>query len=995
MHCHACGQENPDGFRFCGRCGVALGDVAEPREVRKVVTIVFCDLTGSTALGDRTDPEKLRTIMAGYYDEMRGILERHGGTVEKFIGDAVMAVFGIPVSYEDDALRAVRAAWQMRSAVDALGLLARIGVNTGEVVTGAGETLVTGDAVNVAARLEQLAPPGEVLIGLETQRLVRAAVVTEPIELQVRGKLTRVGAHRLVSVDLLAAAHARRLDTPLVGRKRELGALQQAYERAVSERACHLFTLLGAAGVGKTRLVSELLSGIDATVLRGRCLDYGDGITYWPVVEILKQLGPPAAATIDLVDHGSRSTAELFWAVRSELERAARERPLVVVFEDIHWGEPTFLDLVDHIADLSREAPILLLCVARAELVDHRPSWGGGKLNSTTALLEPLSADDSASLIDLLGSAIAPATRVRVLEMAAGNPLFVEEMLALVEEGGDVRLPSTIQALLQARLDQLGLGERSVLERGAVEGEIFHQGAVRELTPSGQRQDVDAHLVGLVRKELVRPTKAPLAAHEAFRFRHLLIRDAAYESLPKSVRATLHEGFADWLSGQDVGLVEQDEILGYHLEQTAKYRHELGEPDARIEQRAASRLEAAGSKALARDDMPAAVNLLTRTLTLLPEADAARTRISLQLLTALRGLGEVDHQRRVIAELESSSDASAQMRGRLARVDLALQDATEGISEEASRTATEAIDFFERRGDEAGLAHAWIVRFDVEWLRSHARLALAAIEKALEHARKAPDTSALVTNLYMVRVGPLMYGPFAVETLRARLTEMQQLARDSPRMEQAALVLEATLAAEAGRLEQALDCYERFDTILEQMGLTMIRHLMTQHPAEIALRQDRPADAARLFRKSFDGLGEVGATGFQSTVATNLARALYACGEPAEAERFATLGEAMGSSEDITNFASGRSVRAMVLADRGDWAAAEEMGRSALEFALQTDFPQIHADACLALAHVLRGAGRDEEADTLVDSAIASYEIRGDIDAAARARRSRPGNQSR
>jgi AAA ATPase domain/Adenylate and Guanylate cyclase catalytic domain len=273
----------------------------------------------------------------------------------------------------------------MRSAVGALGLTARIGVNTGEVVTGAGDTLVTGDAVNVAARPEQHAPPGEVLIGRETRRLVRGAVETEPVQLDVRGKATPVDAHRLLAVDLHAPAVVRRLNTPLVGRARALEVLHQAYERAVTERACHLFTLLGSAGVGKSRLVSELLNGIDADVVSGRCLDYGEGITYWPVVEVLKQLGPRAEPTLDLLTHGAVSTGELFWAVRARLEEAARERPLVVVFDDIHWGEPTFLDLLDHIADLSREAPILLLCVARAELIDARPGWGGGKLNATTA----------------------------------------------------------------------------------------------------------------------------------------------------------------------------------------------------------------------------------------------------------------------------------------------------------------------------------------------------------------------------------------------------------------------------------------------------------------------------------------------------------------------------------------------------------------------------------------------------------------------------------
>jgi class 3 adenylate cyclase len=988
MLCRSCAQENPAGFRFCGRCAAALEEAAPPREVRKVVTIVFCDLTGSTALGDRTDPETLRAIMGGYYDEMRAIVERHGGTVEKFVGDAVMAVFGIPVSHEDDALRAVRAVWQMRSAIDALGLNARIGVNTGEVVTGGGETLVTGDAVNVAARLEQQAPAGEVLIGAETQRLVRGAVQSEPVELEVKGKSMPIGAHRLLTVDLQAPAVARRLDTPLVGRRRELGVLHQAFERAVTERACHLFTLLGSAGVGKSRLVSELLDGIDATVVRGRCLDYGEGITYWPVVEVLKQLGPRADATIDLLGRGTHSTSEIFWAVRAQLEEAARERPLVVVFDDIHWGEPTFLDLLDHIADLSREAPILLLCVARAELIDTRPGWGGGKLNTTTVLLEPLTADDSAALIESLEVAIDPATRERILETAGGNPLFVEEMLALAREGGDVRLPSTIQALLQARLDQLGVGERSVIERGAVEGEVFHHGAIRELTQERHREDIDTHLVGLVRKELIRATPATLAAHDAFRFRHLLIRDAAYDSLPKAVRAKLHERFADWLASQPVELVEQDEILGYHLEQAASYRRELGDPDATIEVRAASRLAAAGSKALARDDMPAADNLLTRALGLLPEHDTSRDRITLELLGALQGTGDIERESRAIAELENSKDSTARMRGRLARLNLELRTASKAISAEARLAAGEAIELFERAGDDAGLAHAWSLLFFVEWLHSRAEPALAAIEQALEYASRTGDAT-LIAHLYMYRIGPLMYGPFAPATVRTKLTDMRALAKTSPRMEEASLMLESSLAAEAGRFAEALSCYERADAILGELGLTMMRHLMRQHPADLALREGRPVEAVRIFRMSYDGLGEVGETSFRSTVATNLAHALYECGELDEAERLATVGEAMGASDDVVNFAYGRSVRAMVLADRGELVVAEEIGRSAVEFALETDFPQVHAVAYLALAHVFRRTGRNDEAGPLVEQAIARYESRGDVDSAAKARRLR------
>jgi Adenylate and Guanylate cyclase catalytic domain/AAA ATPase domain len=431
---------------------------------------VFCDLTGSTALGVATDPEALRATMRGYYDEMRAILERHGGTVEKFVGDAVMAVFGVPLAHEDDALRAVRAAWEMRSAVPALGLMARIGVNTGEVVAGEGDTLVTGDAVNVAARLEQAAEPGEVLVGAETRRLVRDAVRVEPVPVEAKGK-GPVEAFRLGEVDPEAAPVTRRFDFPLIGRGSELEQLRQAFDRAMRERRCHLFTLLGPAGVGKSRLVREFLGGSDARVLEGRCLDYGEGITFWPVISILKQLGERAEPTLLRIVEGASTPNELFWAVRAQLEEVALERPLVVCFDDIQWGEATFLDLVDHIADLSRGAPLLLLCVARPELLDKRPGWGGGKLNATTLLLEPLSPEECAELITVHGG-VEPETQERILAAADGNPLFVEEMVALVHENGDVRIPGTVQALLQARLDQLGRDERTVIERGAVEGQV-------------------------------------------------------------------------------------------------------------------------------------------------------------------------------------------------------------------------------------------------------------------------------------------------------------------------------------------------------------------------------------------------------------------------------------------------------------------------------------------------------------------------------------------
>ena len=422
--CAGCGKEVSGDFAFCPFCGAALPEASpRGRETRKVVTVLFCDLTGSTELGERLDPEALRSLLARYFERMAGIVERHGGSVEKFIGDAVMAVFGVPVVHEDDALRAVRAAVEMRDAFPALGCQGRIGVTTGEVVTGTAERLATGDAVNLAARLEQAAAPGEILIGDATFRLTRDAIEVEEVPpLPLKGKSEPVVAHRLLSVGG-DQAYARRLDTPMVGRETELDRLRDAFGQAVRDRSCQLFTVLGPAGIGKSRLLLEFLaSRDDALILRGRCVPYGEGITYWPVVEVAKQLpatafdgaGTEAIAALLRDEDLATSREEIAYAFRKLLETVASERALVCVFDDIHWGEETFLDLVEHVADLSRDAPILLLCSARPELLDRRPGWAGGKVNATTVLLEPLRPEDADAMIESLGRVdVTLAARIR------------------------------------------------------------------------------------------------------------------------------------------------------------------------------------------------------------------------------------------------------------------------------------------------------------------------------------------------------------------------------------------------------------------------------------------------------------------------------------------------------------------------------------------------------------------------------------------------------
>ena len=961
MRCPSCGQESPDGFRFCGSCGAALDEQPAPREVRKVVTVVFCDLTGSTELGHTTDPEALRATMRGYYEEMRTILERHGGTVEKFIGDAVMAVFGVPVSHEDDALRAIRAAWEMRAAVPALGLRARIGVNTGEVVAGEGDSLVTGDAVNVAARLEQAAEPGEVLIGTETRRLVRDAVEVEPVDVTAKGKPEPLPSFRLLDVDPDAAAVARRLDTPLVGRREELEQLRQTFDRAVREQRCQLFTLLGTAGVGKSRLVAEFLASVDARALHGRCLDYGEGITYWPVVSILKQLGERANETLALVVDGGILPNEVPWAVRTLLESVASEQPLVVVFDDVQWGEETFFDLVDHVADLSRGAPIMLLCVARPELLDKRPAWGGGKLNATTILLEPLSAEQCATLIAAHGG-VTDDVRVRILEAADGNPLFVEEMVALVHESGDVSVPSTVQALLQARIDQLAVDERSVIERGAVEGQVFHRGAVAELS---RPTEVDPHLVGLVRKELILPAPAALAGDQAFRFRHLLIRDAAYDALPKQTRAELHEQFADWLMTHGAQLIELDEILGYHLEQAARYEGELGRTSSELAARGGEYLAAAGRRAAARDDLPAALKLLTRAVALQVEGTPAWEAAFLDRLALLtesmdpRADGELER-------LERSTDSRLQMHGRLARRLLALDAASDESFDAAAALAREANELFEALGDERGLAAAADLEAQLAWVRSNAADTLAAVDRFLLHAARAKRVN-FGGRSNITRVGPIVWGPFRPEEMRAAVEAFPPTAH--PRM-----VIESVIAEREGRYDDALELTARIIERLTELGLPWMRALPLQARGNIFRKLGRLDDAAAVYEQAIALHEAHGRDAFLSTTLVSAAGLRYEQGDHEEALRLAAEGERLGGAEDVINFAMAARVRARIAADEGNHEGALLLAREASEYAHRTDFPVEHGETHDTLAYVHRRAGRVAEARDEYEQALAIWE---------------------
>src|SRR6266545_2411475 len=749
--CASCGYESAEAFKFCPECGASAVAEVQPREQRKTVTVLFCDVTGSTALGEATDPEALRALLARYFERMKAIVESHGGTVEKFIGDAVMAVFGVPVLHEDDAVRAVRAAQEMREALPDLGVEARIGVNTGEVVTGTEERLVTGDAVNVAARLEQAARTGDVLLGEGTLRFVRRTVEAEPVEpLELKGKADPVPAYRLLAI---RESHERRHGPLFVGREHELATLADTWERVRVEQRCELVTVVAEAGVGKTRLAVEALARIDAMVLRGRCLSYGEGITYWPVVEVVKQLDvlPSAAAAAAAIrsllgqTEAGTSAEEIAWAFRKLLEEQALRRPVVVIFEDIHWGEGTFLDLIEHVALLSAGAPILLLCTARPELVDRRPTW------PVALRLDPL---DQEEVEELIPASVPAELREKILRAAGGNPLFVTEMVAMAGQAeGEVTVPPTLRALLAARLDQLDAAERRVLERGAVEGEVFHRGAVQTLSP--EEPQVTARLAALVRRELVKPERARIPGDDGFRFRHVLIRDTAYDALPKATRAEL------------------DEILGHHLEQACRYKAELGRQDLVLARRASERLAAAGRRALGRGDDGAAAGLLRRALELTrPERLDVVLELDLAQAVFVDGLNAAEIADKAAERARAAEDEAAYALARTAAAFHRSMMAPDPAVDELEALAQRALPLLEQAEDHAALVHVWrmldpgVANFRGRW-EDWAQ----AAERALHHAHLAGQGPAHLFELEVALTSGPRPADEALETLDALLPE--------------------------------------------------------------------------------------------------------------------------------------------------------------------------------------------------------------------------------
>jgi class 3 adenylate cyclase len=1021
--CPECGAGIAEGARFCASCGAAVA--ASGRDRRKVVTVVFSDLTGSTQLAERHDAETVRRVLRRYFDEFSDVLTRHGGTIEKFVGDAVLAVFGIPAAHEDDALRAVRAAIEMRAALELLNdeleplygvrLANHTGINTGEVVTGdpGAKTLVTGDAVNVAARLEQAASAGEILLGDSTYELVRDAVETELLPpLELKGKGEPVTAWRLAA--LRSGARMRPLETPLVGRDEELATLVAELERAELERTCRRVNLIGAPGIGKSRLALELArrAAGRARVLQARCLSYGEGITFWPLAEIVRSAAaigddvdreealrrlealvaeePDAAlvatrvaATMGLVDRVAPSE-ETSWAARRLFETLAREGPLVLAFDDVHWAEPAFLDLLDYVAATSR-APILLLTAARPDLLEKRPEPGGATLR-----LEPLPATEAEQLIELLAGeeALPEHVRTRVRTVAEGNPLFVEETLAMLRQHPDEStIPPTIQALLAARLDALPARELDLLVRASIVGQEISRAALLELVDD--EMELDAIVAALARKDLLW-TMHSTYADEAFRFRHVLVRDAAYGASLKELRAELHERFARWLAQTAAErLGEYEEIVGYHFEQAYRFRVEVapGDPAAApLATDAARALGDAGRRAVTRGDAHAARDLLTRAAELEPDA-VGRAEFLALLAESCLYTGDLLEAGALAEEARAAAaghDRGVELRAaiRLAQITLFTDPSADHarIAADAAAAAAE----LEQLGDLWGAADGRALQIYPSMVESYAALSRTA-ETARLLARRAGNGRVEAEATTWQGVGAVM-GPMPVPEAIAYCERLREES-SGPLAEAHAVHPAVWLYALAGRVEDAREAGAYAAQIFHDLGLGYWVQGVALPRAWVERLVGNREREEQFLRDAVEFLQSVGDATFLSTYAAELALTLAETGRPEEALEWVEVSRANTAEIDLDSQLGWRLARSVALNSQGELEEAERLAHEAVEFAFVRDAPLVRGQTLVVLAEILQAAGKSDEARATGERALEQIRRKGSDLAVEQARR--------
>ncbi|HEX7084690.1 MAG TPA: AAA family ATPase [Gaiellaceae bacterium] len=949
---------------------------------RKLATVLFVDLVGSTALVSSADPEVVRRRVGEYFERSARCIEQHGGTVEKFAGDAVMAAFGVPRTHEDDATRAVRAAFAVLDQVHELGLEARVGVEAGElVVDDSASTFATGEALNLAARLQQAAAPGEIVLGPAVRRLAAGTVEVEDAGLlEVRGRREPLWTWRAL----------RPLDMPkrvsaawFVGRDEELELLQNALARTVRDGRASLVTVFGEPGIGKSRLVAEFVAGAErVTTLTGRALPYGEGIVYWPLASMIKASAgiaddDPAAdafeklrlcceseAVADLLAaalgvlgaaEDAKSADELTWAATRWAEQLAAAQPLVLVFEDVHWAEEPLLDLVEHLARTLRDAPVLIVCVARPDLLELRPSWGGGNARALALELTALSTEESRELVDALlaESEVPPAQRALALEKAEGNPLFLEETARMLVDGEPAaleRIPDSVQALIAARIDGLPDDDRRVLQRAALIGRAFWQGAVEALSPG---VDAAAALVRLCEREFVASeARSSIGGETAFQFAHGLIREVAYATMSKTQRAEDHRRFAAWVAEHAPD--ELADARAYHLDAAAALVSELdGSVPPDLAREAAEALEAAGRRAFRRSSFVRARRLLLRAVDL--EPTLARRCLAAETAWRLSDVPSVREEAQAVLE-DARAEGARDLEGRALVLLAEIALGADGDASVACERAGEALEVLP--GDDLqGLHDARSLLARVGWWVGDAdtcrRHTDATIELARAMGRKDLEALGLTQ---LAGIASMEGDEGDANELVARATE---LARESGSRE--AIGIARTMAgrcaaedlddpdvAEAA-LREALAAFE-------EAGAAGRAGWTTAILGGLELRRGNLARAEELLREGVRRLSGTQERGFLVEAQRQLAEALVRGGKLAEAERLAEHARKTVGRDDVWSRASTLHALGLVRAAQGRREEATKLLHGALEIVEPTMYRQFAVQVRRALGALERGA---------------------------------------
>ncbi|TMI82460.1 MAG: hypothetical protein E6H04_04705 [Bacillati bacterium ANGP1] len=1045
--CAVCGADNPLGTHFCLRCGAPLAPAATAE--RRVVSILFADIVGSTSLAARLDPEQVRAIIGEYFLAMREEVAQYGGTVEKFVGDAIMAVFGLPQAHEDDPERAVRTAAAMQRRIVSLrakleDLHIRIGISTGEVIADpqavrSRELMVTGEIVNLAARLQQQAPPDTIVVDERTHAAIKAIARVEPLPAAGAGDFPDRPRWRVL--ELVDRPAAKWLSAPLLGRADEVQLLVTLYRRTVENRKHQLITLIGAAGVGKSRLAEEVLSVLGRgptppNVLRGRCPAYGEGLTYWPLAEMLKQecrildSDPPAVVTEKLHagihpvrfpalgaedvhtilgglgtilgrkladqragfpdprDAGDprSSGASLLQSLKAFLLAKAHSQPLVLLFEDLHWGEESLLELIEHFAIRGADAPIFILCLARPELLERRPEWGARIRNYTAISISALSLEHSrllmAELLD--GEAVPTDVREAILTKAEGNPFFIEEILRMLIDGGslvraeggwrwtayplEIRLPDTIHGILASRLDLLPPLEKRVIQDASVAGRIFWFGT---LTAAGlHAAEAAAALERLQERDLVEElTGSTLAGEREFAFKHALIPDVAYSTLPKAARSIKHLGFAEWLERTAQHNDEFLELLAHHYEHAWQYKFETGERAEPIARKAIQAIRNAGARATALGTLPEARRLYERGLEILYTAGLEKdTPLFLELLTdrteVVKWLLSPD-------VVFSDTQTVVQLAPTIGRQDLlaraflnrAFAEFDRGRLLPAEDALRHAERLFRTLDDGQGEAEALeMLGVITEDLRGKLTTAGKAYRQTLDLYRTMGNAQGVARTL--ARLGRCLLNAGRLDEAAGVLAEARAVANDGD-----ALVSLGILAHLRGHSSDAIRWYrDAISACLRRGDLLGSAHAH-RHLAFHYLRLRQPDEAERAFQRARALRSEHGAKSESPGILRGLAEVYLARGDLLRAAEYGEQGFSAVADHDRITRATHGATLARVRASQGRGDEAEALFHGSMQVLEAGEYVIDLALTLLKHGEALLVLGRPEPARPLLERA--------------------------